>query len=122
MTRIRKRLLAVVSTVAVVAMAAVGLTASVAQAADPWGGSNPAYTWTTGNGVYYEYGGEIAGVTSGPETICVSPVQWNGSKFVFPWGWQCKHFSVGFSHPLILAAHGVYNPNGSRQYFNAEIF
>lgn len=122
MTRIRKRMLATVGTVAVVAVAAVGFSAPVAQASDPWSGSNPAYTWTTGNGVYYEYGSEDAWVTSGPEDICVSPVQWNGSKWVFPWGWQCKNGQVAFQHPLVVAAHGVYNPNGSRQYFGAEIF
>lgn len=119
MTQVRKRLLPLMA--AVVALASVGLS-SVAQAADPWSGSNPANTWTTGNGVYYEYGSEDAWVTSGPLNICVSPVQWNGSKYVFPWGWQCKGTQVVFSHPIIVAAHGVYNPNSSKQGFGAEIF
>lgn len=100
MTRIRKRLLAVVGTIAVVAMAAVGLSAPVAQAADPWGGSNPAFTWTTGNGVYYEYGSEDAWVNSGPENICVSPVQWNGSKMGLPMGLAMQNPSGGVPAPI----------------------
>jgi hypothetical protein len=103
--------------VVAVAFSATALSASAQ--ADIWNGSNPAYSWTTGNGAYYSLYWEYAGVTSGPATICVSPVRYEGGKFVFPWGWQCGSGSIEFTHPKIEAAHGVYNPNGSRQYFNA---
>jgi hypothetical protein len=94
---------------------------SVSAQAGEWSGSNPAYTWTTGNGANYTYSHEGAENTSEAkyESICVSPVQWNGSKYVFPWGWQCKGYSIEFYHSTITAAHGVYNPNGARQWFRA---
>jgi hypothetical protein len=115
----KHRLLPLVSVIAVVALAAITFAAPAAQAGE-WSGSNPAYTWTTGNGAYYTYTSETADVTG--ETfnkICVSPVQWNGSKYVFPWGWQCKLYGVSFTHEAIYAAHGVYNPEGHRVYFVA---
>jgi hypothetical protein len=120
MSLIRRRLSSLVLVAMVVALLAAVF--SVSAQAGTWSGSNPAYTWTTGNGVYYTYSWESVENTSEAkyESICVSPVQWNGSKYVFPWGWQCKGYSVYFPHSTITAAHGVYNPNGTRQYFFAQ--
>lgn len=119
MIQVRKRLFPLLAVLAIAAAGMTALVVPVANAIGNWEGNNPAYTWTTGNGVYYGYSWEWATVDSGPYHICVSPVRYEGGKFVFPYGWQCNSGrEVFFSHGFEYAAHGVYNPNGSRQYFN----
>lgn len=122
MKLVQKRLLPLFSMMAVLAVVGAFAVAVPAANAEGWNANNPAYTWTTGTGQNYYYYSEAAVVSSGPADICVSPVQWNGSKWVFPWGWQCKNYEVAFTHSYIEAGHGVYNPNGSRQYFNAYFY
>jgi hypothetical protein len=111
--------LALVCLVVAVALSATAFSAASAQA-ESWSGSNPAFTWTTGNGAYYTYTWETAEAPGAIWKICVSPVQWNGSKYVFPWGWQCAYQAIYFPHSAITAAHGVYNPENTRESFYAQ--
>lgn len=100
---------------AIAALAALALTTS---AAFGWRneynlGGLAANSWTTGNGVVLEgqhvqfaehYG-------SGPTSFCIGPVQWNGSSWVFPYGWKCGGGTVAWEYGALNAAAGTDNPN-----------
>ncbi|MGE5700788.1 MAG: hypothetical protein ACM3VU_00065 [Arthrospira platensis] len=78
----------------------------------------PGKTWTVGNGAvvtnqHWQYS-FLNG--SGPPQTCVGPVQWNGTKYVFPYGWHCGEVTVLWEYAPITAATGVDNPNSSEQH------
>jgi hypothetical protein len=100
----------------VVAMSAM----SGAARAEVWGGKLPGKSWTTGNGVVFTLHGLFASVKEGPPAICVGPVQWNGSSWVFPYGWNCGQGSITWEFAAINAAHGTDNPNSSADTFTAS--
>lgn len=95
----------------------------MASAADAWRNEYfvsklPGKVWTVGNGAvlegqHFQYS-QVQG--SGPPEICVGPVQWNGSKYVFPYGWQCGGGSALWEYGSITAAAGTDNPNSSEQH------
>lgn len=84
----------------------------------------PGKTWTVGNGAvlegqHFQYSA-VQG--EGPSTICIGPVQWNGSNYVFPYGWACGQTNaVSWEYPAITAAAGTDNPNSTIQHSVAAV-
>jgi hypothetical protein len=52
-------------------------------------------------------------------SICVGPAQISGSKWVFPYGWNCSATNyVSWSYTRLLAFPAVDNPNSPSMYFS----
>ncbi len=54
--------------------------------------------------------------TEGATGICAGPVQYNGSKWVYPYGWNCSsNVEADMVFPAITASEGIDDP-GSHSY------
>jgi hypothetical protein len=80
-------------------VAALAVSMSVASAANAEGGSYntgklPGKTWTCGPCEAGTMDYQFAQAYESGSSVCIGPVQWNGSIFVSPYGWKCGNHSV----------------------------
>jgi hypothetical protein len=104
---------------AMVACAALGavIASAPSSAVAAFQGRLPGHT-TTASGAEYYMSSMLASVEGG-ET-CIGPASWNGSSYVWPYGYKCGSVTVAFNFPWITDHLGVYNPGANTIHFSVE--